>query len=168
MKRRTLRLALAATLLTAVSAASAGVAAAMAPGVYTGKTPYRHGRSMDIWLQLLPGGRAAKWRVDVDGPCSRRPYAFGWSIGIGTGPGYHLLRVTAGHFAISKHGVIPKQDPRILGQDAYHYSLTGHAVRGGFAGTFHWHDRSTITQPPTTCDSRVLHWHAKKIQGSFP
>jgi hypothetical protein len=168
MKRPTLRFLLAAAMLTAVAATSPGLAAAMAPGVYTGKTPRRGDRNMDIWLQLLPGGRAAKWRVDVHGPCSPSRYAFGWSIGFDTGPGYHLLKVRAGHFAISKHGVIAKRDPSMQGQDAYHYTLTGHAVRGGLAGTFHWHEHSTIVNPPTTCDSTVLHWHANKTQAVFP
>jgi hypothetical protein len=138
---------------------TAGAAAAGGP-VYAGGSP-KADRYMDIEIQVLAGGRRANWRIDVYGPCTEHE-SLGRTVGTDAGgtPPDPQLRISGGRFALSRHG------HNLLNTNfTWSYQLAGHAVPGGFAGTFHYHE----SQPPAyRCDSHVLHWHAHRRPGGFP
>ncbi len=140
-----------------VSVAAAGVAR----GVYTG-VAHRGGHQMDIALQVLAGARSTKWRINVIGSCSQPGIVLGVSLGTGTQPGVRPLRIRSGRFIVSHRGTIPNHP------DTYRYALVGHAVRGGFAGTFRYVEVSSYTNPATVCDSSLLHWRVHPSSQPFP
>ncbi|MBV9605150.1 MAG: hypothetical protein JO027_08585 [Solirubrobacterales bacterium] len=139
--------------------AAAGAAAAVAPGVYAGRSP-RAVRHMDIELQVLPGDRRANWRVDVFGPCTEH-LTMGRTVGTDAGntPQDPRLRLSGGRFTLNWHAYAS------LHPLWYSYTLTGHAVAGGFTGTFHYRESD---HHGYLCDSHLLHWSARRTSGSFP
>jgi hypothetical protein len=143
-----------------------GLAAAAAPGLYTGGGGHRgsaQSRWMTIAIQVLPHGRPANWDVGVFGPCSNPTYGNGTDIGTDAGdiPPDPPLRIRHGRFALRRHGVSPT---------LVHWSwaLTGHTTRHGFAGTFHYRDWWTQSGTKITCDSLLMHWRALPGKGPFP
>lgn len=150
--------------VAAVLVASLAVPGAMAGilrGVYAGNARWGH-YQMDISLQTLRGGRSVNWNVDVSGPCSRPGIGMGRSVGNYAGSGLGPLRLRAGRFAITRRGSIPGHP------DIYSYALVGHAIAGGYAGTFRYGETSNYTDPSTVCDSPLMHWRARPSKRPFP
>ena len=118
-------------------------------------------RYMDIELQVLPGGHRANWRIDVYGPCTENLH-LGRTVGTDAGntPQDPQLRINRGRFALNWHA------HSSLSNLTYSYQLAGHAVAGGYVGTFHYHE----SEPGTAyrCDSHLLHWSAHPRAGGFP
>jgi hypothetical protein len=141
---------------TVITLAFAVPAAYGASRVYAGGSRPANSQ-MDIALQLLRDGRA-NWRVDVTGPCSQPGYRLGRTVGTDSGDGDRRLRIHDGRFRISRHASVTWDDL------AYEYLLTGHRVRGGFAGTFHYSE----TEYGIACHSAWLHWRAKPSRLPFP
>jgi hypothetical protein len=115
---------------------------------------------MDITIQVLRGSRRAKWRVDVFGPCTEH-LRLGRTVGTDAGniPQDPRLHLRGGRFVLNWHGYAS------LHPLWYSYTLVGHAVPGGFAGTFHYRESD---HHGYRCDSRLLHWSARRTQRSFP
>jgi len=134
----------------------AGAADAAAPSVYAGQVGSPAKTGMRIMLQVVRSGRAAKWDVDVYGPCNEPDVGFSWGIESGEG-GTPLLHIHAGRFSITRHGH--------MGHSAhiYRYKLTGRVVRGGFVGTFHWFDQLEDSR----CNSKLFHWRARRTSRPF-
>jgi len=134
----------------------AATADAVARSVYAGEVGSNATTGMTIMLQLVRGGRSAKWDLSVDGPCNEPDIRFGYGIESGQG-GTPLLDIRDGRFSITKHGR--------MGHSAhiYAYRLTGHAVPGGFVGTFHWFDQLESIR----CNSKLFHWHASPTRKPF-
>jgi hypothetical protein len=148
--------------------ASAGVAmlTGSAGAVISGSHVYAGGsrkaaRYMDIELQVLAGGSRANWRLDVYGPCTEHE-RLGRSIGtdVGNTPPDPQLRIHHGRFSLRRRGHSINGLPPLT----YSYQLAGHAIRGGFAGTLHYHEGHGAYQ----CDSHILHWRAHRTRGTFP
>ena len=120
----------------------------------------RANRHMDITIQVLPGGRRANWRVDVFGPCTEH-LRLGRTVGTDAGntPQDPRLRLAGGAFALNWHAYAS------LHPLWYSYSLVGHATPGGFVGTFHYRESD---HRGYRCDSRLLHWSARRTSRSFP
>lgn len=108
---------------------------------------------MDITIQVLTGGRSANWRVDVFGPCTENEQ-LGRTVGTDAGntPPDRRIRIRAGRFTLTKHATSP------LSGLTYSYRLIGHAVHGGFAGTFHYQETD---HHGYSCDVPLLHWSAR-------
>jgi hypothetical protein len=153
--RRATAIILATVVLTLVGASAALGAA----GVYAGDSP-KATRHMDITIQVLSGGRRANWRIDVFGPCTEDDQ-LSRTVGTDAGntPPDRPLRLRDGRFALSKHATSP------VSGLTYTYRLTGHAVRGGFVGTFHYHETD---HRGYSCDVPLLHWSARHTTGPFP
>ncbi len=149
----------AATLVAALSAVSVSALAAGGP-VYAGGSP-KATRHMDIEIQVAPGGRRANWRIDVFGPCTENEQ-LGRTVGTDAGntPPDPQLRISDGRFVLKHHA------HSSLSNLTYSYQLSGHAVPGGFAGTFHYHESESGTA--YRCDSHLLHWRAHRRAGGFP
>jgi len=137
--------------------AVSAVAAAVAPGVYAGRTP-KAKRYMDIQIQVLRGGAQANWRIDVFGPCIRSDDQLDRTVGTDSGGGDRQLQIRAGRFTLDRRAYVKLDGLR------YQYQLTGHAVGDGFAGTFHYRE----TEFGVTCDSSILHWSAQRSRQTFP
>jgi hypothetical protein len=127
--------------------------------VYAGASR-RANRHMDITIQVLAGEKRANWRVDVFGPCTEH-LRLGRTVGTDAGntPQDPQLRLTGGHFTLNWHAYAS------LHPLWYSYSLTGHAVRGGFVGTFRYRESD---HHGYRCDSGQLDWRAHRTGGSFP
>ncbi|HTT27906.1 MAG TPA: hypothetical protein VMG37_05820 [Solirubrobacteraceae bacterium] len=138
--------------------ATAGASAAGGP-VYAGGSP-KANRYMDIEIQVLAGGRRANWRIDVYGPCTENE-RLGRTVGTDAGntPSDPRLRINSGRFTLEWHA------HSSLSNLTYSYQLAGHAVAGGFAGTFHYHESEGAAYH---CDSHLLHWRAHRRPGGFP
>jgi hypothetical protein len=134
-----------------------GVAVAVAPGIYAGGTP-KAKRYMDIAIQVLRGDRRANWRIDVFGPCMHSDDQLDRTVGTDSGGGDKQLRITSGRFTLSRHAYVKLDGLR------YQYLLTGHAVGGGYAGTFRYREAEFGVR----CDSTTLHWKAKRTRTTFP
>jgi hypothetical protein len=138
---------------------TAAVAMAVTPGVYKGGSRTPANRYMDIQLQVLRGSRRANWRIDVSGPCTENE-RLGRTVGTdaGSSPPDPRLKISNGRFLLRKHAI------DTLDGLHYGYTLAGHAVAGGFAGTF----RYTESQGAYNCDSLLLHWRARRSDTTFP
>jgi hypothetical protein len=140
-------------LVVSMSALAAG------SSVYAGRSR-KANRYMDIELQVLPGGRRANWRIDVFGPCTEN-LRLGRTVGTDAGntPQDPRLHISRGRFALNWHA------HSSLSNLTYSYQLAGHAVAGGYAGTFHYHESEGSAY---RCDSHLLHWSAHRRSGGFP
>ena len=138
-----------------------GAAAATARGTYAG-TAHHGTDSMEIALKPIDHGERVAWLVNVTGPCSSPDVTLSRGLGTGTGTGYASLRVRHGRFTTSRHGTMPHE---AIG---YRYTLTGRRVHGGYAGTFHYTEVSSYSDPPVVCDSTVLHWTARPSTRPLP
>lgn len=147
----------AATLLSVLSTVTVSALAA-GSRVYTGGSR-KANRYMDIQLQVLPGGTRANWRIDVFGPCTEHE-RLARTIGTDAGatPPDPRLQINDGRFVLHRHA----RDP--LSNLNFTYTLTGHAVPGGFVGTLHYAE----SNGPYRCDSHLLHWRAHRTSASFP
>jgi len=134
MSARRVRRVLTVTTLALATCATAALAAT--PGVYAGSTPMHHPRHMDIAIKVLHGGRRADWRVDVSAPCSVAEYSMGITVGTDAGsiPPDPQIRFNHGRFVIARHGTSD------IGVH-WSYTLSGHTVSGGFAGTVRYTQR---------------------------
>ena len=143
-----------------VCALSGVVVARAASPVYSGGSP-KGVRHMDIMLGLVDGGRKADWRVDVFGPCTEND-SLGRTVGTDAGntPPNPPLVLHAERFVLRQHAT-----SSISGL-SYRYELTGHAVRGGFAGTFRYYEKS-VRDPRYHCNVPLLHWRARRTAESF-
>jgi hypothetical protein len=155
MTRRATAIVATALMVTALSA----TVAFGAGGVYAGGSP-KAMRYMDITIQVLAGGHSANWRVDVFGPCTEDDH-LGRTVGTDAGntPPDRRLRITDGHFTLHKLATSPYSGL------TYTYRLTGHAVRGGFVGTFHYYETD---HRGYSCNVPLLHWSARHTTGTFP
>jgi hypothetical protein len=151
--------ALAAATMTLAMAAGVAVAAT-AEGTYSGLGRHR-ADSMEISLKPIDGGRRTQWHVTVNGPCSSPDASLGRGLGYGSGDRYAPLSVRHGRFATSHQGTMGDEPI------TYHYTLSGHRVHNGYAGTFHYLEVSTYTDPSIVCDSTVLHWTARPSTRPF-
>jgi hypothetical protein len=127
-----------------MSVATAGALATAGGRVYAGGSR-KANRFMDIDLQVLAGDRRANWRIDVYGPCTGN-LRLGRTVGTDAGntPSDPRLRISARRFTLKWHA------HSSLSNLTYSYQLAGHAVAGGYAGTFHYHrakdPRITVTR----------------------
>jgi hypothetical protein len=139
--------------------ASMSALAAGSP-VYAGGSR-KASRYMDIELQVVHSGRRANWRIDVFAPCTEDLH-LGRTVGTDAGntPQDPRLGISDGHFALNWHA------HSTISNLTYSYQLAGHAVAGGYVGTFHYHE----SEPGTgyRCDSHLLHWSAHRRAGGFP
>lgn len=137
-----------------IAGAASSAVARSGSGVYVGSS--RPGpRFMKIALDVSRTGAAARWDVIVQAPC--------WSdvmisneLGTDQGP-FHPLRIHAGAFRQSAH--------RSPGGETFSYSLAGHAVPGGFAGTFVLHVLDASAG--RWCSTTTLHWRARRSSRPF-
>jgi hypothetical protein len=148
----------AATLGVALLVANMTALAAGSP-VYAGGSR-KANRYMDIELHVVTGGHRANWRIDVYGPCTEYEH-LGRTVGTDAGntPQDPQLRISRGRFALNWHA------HSSLSNLTYSYQLAGHAVAGGYVGTFHYHESEG---PAYRCDSHLLHWSAHRRPGGFP
>lgn len=161
MSARRVRRVLTVTVLVATTCVTAALAAT--PGVYTGSTPLRHPRHMDIAIKVLHGGRRADWRVDVYAPCSVSEYSMGTTVGTDAGsiPPDPQIRFNLGRFVVSRHGTSD------IGVH-WSYTLNGHTVPGGFAGSVHYIQSWVQAGQHIRCDSGTLAWTARRSGQTFP
>ena len=143
--------------ILAAMTATAVTLSAPAVGVYQGHSPHAD-RQMDIAIQVLRGRRSANWRIDVQGPCNDGSTRLGRTIATDVQPPEPKLRIRRGRFALSRSVTIETNDMH------FHFTLSGHVVKGGFAGTFHYVE----TEYGVTCDSTALHWTARRTALPFP
>ena len=153
--RRVLALGVAA-LLGALIAPSAAMA--VSRGVYKGGSK-KAARHMDISLKVLRGARKANWRIDVYGPCNEGD-TLSRSVGpdVGNDPPDPYLHLKDGAFSLRWHNTSPYSGLH------YSYVLIGHAVSGGFVGTFHYWEHEGAYR----CNSHELHWRAHRTDTTFP
>ena len=134
-----------------------GSALAAAPGIYFGQLYLNRPRQMDIAIKVLPGGRRADWQVDVSSPCPVGHTGIGAGFGTSAGsrPPDPQIVLHHGRFSISNHGSSP---------DAVHwsYTLTGHTVNQGFAGTVRYVERWTYNGRHVSCNSGTFYWRARR------
>lgn len=130
---------------------------ALARGIYAGAVGSPAKNGMKVTLQLLHGGRSAKWQIEVFGRCNEPDIGFGWTLGTGIA-GVRTLRIRAGRFSITKHGLMGGYD------HPYRYEFSGHEVHGGFVGTFHWFDQVESVR----CNSKLFQWRARPSSRPFP
>jgi hypothetical protein len=137
-------------LLAAVALSlSNGLADAGGGSIYTGGSPKAR-RQMQIYLDLLADHRA-KWDVNMETPCMGR------AIGTGSRPTEPLLRLLDGRFRLHRSKTVKASSVH------YSYTLEGHRITDGFAGTLQYVERDGIFTPrPTTCASTLLHWTAHR------
>ncbi len=148
------------TILAAAALVLVGAASAFAAtGVFAGGSP-KATRHMDIAIQVLANGRRANWRIDVFGPCTEDDQ-LSRTVGTDAGntPPDRPLRIRDGRFSLSKNATSPYSGL------TYRYRLTGHAVRGGFVGTFHYYETD---HRGYHCDVPLLHWSARHTTTTFP
>lgn len=138
----------------ALLATAAAPAIASGPaGVYAGSSPPA-ARSMKIALDVLRGGSRAKWDVGVAAPCWTD---VGISNELGTDQApYRPLRIHNGRFRQSQHFAFGNPS---------NYTLAGHAVPGGFVGTFVF--RVFVSYANRWCTTTVLHWKARHSSKPF-
>jgi hypothetical protein len=114
---------------------------------------------MDIAIQVLSAGRRGNWRIDVYGPCTENE-RLGRTVGTDAGstPPDPQLRIKAGRFTLQRQATNPNAGL------SYSYVLAGHAVHGGFTGTFQY----TEHEGSYRCDSTLLRWRAHRTTATFP
>lgn len=140
----------------ALITAAVGLALSTGGAIYAGGSP-KGTHWMQINIKLLRDGRHAISDVNVLGPCNDGSQ-LGRTIGTTTSqPREPLLRLRHGRFKLHRGAV--NETTGI----SYVYTLTGHRIRRGFAGTLRYVEHDATSDGHTsTCDSTLLPWEARQ------
>jgi hypothetical protein len=97
----------------------------------------------------------------VFGPCTEND-RLGRTVGTDAGntPPNPQLKVHAGRFSLHQHATSS------ISGISYSYTLVGHAVGHGFAGTFRYYETS-VRDKRYRCTVPLLHWKAHRSSQSF-